>query len=240
MADKTHYEVKSPKITFRFLADYMAATEVSARTILRNCKYPPIARLVQHNEAKQIVSKFIRSVKSDTTELDEKAQELRDRLADSEFDRDLYDHNADYVSRYAKVHSELDLPKAEISSPGPHPAINLHGVKVTPEIHFRLQRVTKTNEIRTGGGMLRYAKGRLLNENVAEWQSAILLGYLTDTNSNENETPEGKLCVTVDAYSGKVHAAPGNAKHRYNQVVSACATIAEWWPNLKPPPGAVI
>ena len=52
MPDKTHREVKDPRITFRFLADYMAASSTSQRTILKGCNILPIARLVQHNEAK--------------------------------------------------------------------------------------------------------------------------------------------------------------------------------------------
>ncbi len=243
MPDKTHREVKDPKISLRFLADYMAAMAASStaqRSILRGCKYPPIARLIQHKEAKQIVSKFVRSGNTDTTELEEKAQELRKRLADSQFDRDLYDHNADYLSRFAKVHGQIGLPKADLHVPGPHGAIEINGVKVTPEIHFRLQRLTKTNETRLGAGMLRYQKGKPLSPQIASWQSALLLGYLIASNADTSQVPEGKLCVTLDAYSGTVHPAPSNAKQRYNQAESACETISEWWPGIKPPPGAVI
>jgi hypothetical protein len=218
----------------------MAATSTSQRSILRSCKYPPIARLIQHNEAKQIVSKFMRSGNPDTTELNQKAQQLRDRLADTQFDRDLYDHNADYLSRYATVHQSVSFPKSEMQAPGLHSPTVINGVKVTPEIHFILQRATKTNEIRIGAGMLRYQKGRPLSADIGAWQSAILLGYLSLTNADDNQTPDGKLCVTIDAYSGTVHCAPGNAKHRFNQVESACKTIAEWWPGIKPPTGAVL
>ncbi len=228
------------KITFRFLADFMAATSTTQRSIVRSCKFPPIARLVQHKEAKLFIAKFIRSENPDTTELTEKAQELRNRLADNQFDRDLYDHNADYLDRYASVHAAVVLPKAEILSPGLHSTIMINGVKVSPELHFRFQRVTKSNEIKIGAGMLRYQKGKPLSPILAAWQSAILLGYLNLTNSDDNQTPEGKLCVTVDAYAGTVHQAPTNAKSRFSQTESSCETIAEWWPNIKPPPNAIL
>jgi hypothetical protein len=240
MIVKTHREVKEPKISFRFLADYMAASSTTQRSILRGCKFPPIARLVQHNEAKQTIAKFIRSENPDTTELTEKAQQLRNRLADDQFDRDLYDHNADYLDRYASVHGSLVLPKAEILAPGPHPVMLINGVKVSPEIHFRFLRVTKTNETKIGAGMLRYQKGKALSPLIAAWQSAILLGYLNASNSDDSQIPEGKLCITVDAYSAIVHPAPTDAKRKYSQAESACETIAEWWPGIKPPPNAVL
>ena len=56
MSDKqTHRLVKNPQISARHLADYMAATDIRKRSILVGCKYQTLARVVQHNEAKQIV-----------------------------------------------------------------------------------------------------------------------------------------------------------------------------------------
>lgn len=59
--DKTHREVKNPQISGRFLSDYMAASETRQRTIVRDCKYQPIGRVVQHNEAKASIGIFLRS-----------------------------------------------------------------------------------------------------------------------------------------------------------------------------------
>jgi hypothetical protein len=159
---KTHREVKHPQISIRYLADYMSASEQARRTIIRGCKYQPIARVVQHDEAKLAVSKFIRSGLTDIATLQSEAQRLRDRMADSEFDRDVLDHNIDYIERFAQVSSKLELPNAEILPAGKSGSVSLHGTKVTSEVHFRLRRTTKTNKIRVGAATLRYAKGRPL------------------------------------------------------------------------------
>lgn len=55
--------------------------------------------------------------------------------------------------------------------------------------------------------MLRYQKGKALSPQVGAWQSAILLGYLLLSNTDKSQIPEGKLCVTIDAYSAVVHMA---------------------------------
>src|SRR6202047_3935185 len=96
----------------------MAASDVRRRSIVRGCKYQPIARLVQHDEAKSTISKFLRDGDGDTATLTEKAQTLRNRMADSDFDRDLLDHNADYIDRFAKVFPDLTLPNVEFHPPG--------------------------------------------------------------------------------------------------------------------------
>src|ERR1700686_3588760 len=94
---KTHRMVNEPKISARHLADFMAASERTRRTILRGCKYQPIARLVQHDEAKATVSKFLREGDSNTATLTDKATGLPNSMGDREFDRDLLDHTATYI-----------------------------------------------------------------------------------------------------------------------------------------------
>jgi hypothetical protein len=161
-------------------------------------------------------------------------------MADSEFDRDVLDHNADYIDRFVKVHSELALPTAEILDPGKQISVSLDGTKVTADIQFRLRRVTRTNKVRAGAGILRYSKGRPLPSSVGEWQSAILFGLFGLVGGDEGSEPELRLCLTVDAYAGACHQAPSNAVSRFNNAEAECASIAERWPNIQPPPGAVL
>jgi hypothetical protein len=240
MPDKTHRQVKSAQISARFLADYMAGSEQARRTIARGCKYQSKARVIQHDEAKRTVGKFMREGLTHIGTLAAKSEELRNRLADGPFDRDLFDHNADYIDRFALVASKLTLPKADRIAPGPTPAVDLMGVKVTPEIQFRFVRTTSTNKVRIGGVMLRYAKGKPLSPTVAAWQSAFLFGYLKLTNLDESAEAEHKLCLTVDAYTGICYPAPTDAVSRFNNMKAACATIAERWPMIEPPPGAIL
>ncbi len=238
---KTHREVKNPQMSARHLADYMAASDRAARTIIRNCKYQPIARVVQHDEAKSTVAKFIRDGEGgNKAHLLEKAQALRQRLADNDFDRDLFDHNADYIERFESMSDQLILPDAEMLSPGKIAPIDMKGVKVTADIQFRLRRLTKTNKVRVGGGMLRYAKGKALSADIAGWQSAFLFGYLSTVPPEDGAESEQKLCLTVDAYSGIAFAAPTDSTSRFQNMKAACETIKEWWPNITPPPGAVL
>ena len=217
----------------------MAASHKVARSIVRNCKYQSTARVIQHNLAKAAVSRFIRSGGEDVAVLLDTANMLRNRMTDSDFERDLLDHNADYIEQVANVSAGLVLPDAEILAPGKFPAINLGGVKVTTEIFFRLRRLTKTNKIRVGIGTLRYAKGKALPAAVGVWQSAFLFGYLNVVNTEEEAEPEHKLCVTVDGYSGMVYPAPTDSIRRYQNMEAACEAIAERWPNIAPPPNAV-
>lgn len=236
---KTHRLVKNPAMTAKELADYMVASEVARRTIVRDCKFRPIARITQHNEAKLVVSKFIRGGGGDTKPLHEAAEDLRSRMADSDFDRDLFDHNADYIERFAHVQASVEFPEADRFPAGPSNPLVAHGVRINPDIQFRFRRVTRTNKVRVGAGVLRYAKGKATNVEAALWQAAFVYGYLGETSAYMAE-PEHKLCVTIDAHAGLAYPAPGDAVRRYANMRAACATIAERWPAIQAPPNAVL
>jgi hypothetical protein len=237
---KTHRLVNSPAVSARFLADYMAATDSVRRTIIRGCKYQATARVVQHTEAQGAVSHFLRTGSKHLDALKGRAQALRDRMADDEFERDVLDHNADFIDRFASHKHPLDLPEADLEPVGTVPVIDINGVALKAGLSFRLRRVTRTNEIRIGAACLRYAKGKALPPDTASWQAAIILGYLKASNTEAKAFPEGKLCIVIDAQRGTVYPAPGNAIQRYKYVESACATIAEQWANIPPPPNAVL
>lgn len=239
---KTHREVKKPQMSVRYLADYMAASETAKRTIVQKCKYQSTARVIQHDEAKLIVSKYIYTGGAEgTAALRNAASALRDRLASDEFERDLFDSNADYIDRFAGVCEGLVLPNAERQSPGRPIVLDLHGVSIKPQLQFRLRRLARGNKLRTGGGMLRYAKGKALSPETANWQSAFLLGCLQAVDSKEDGAePEHGLCLTIDAHSGIAYPAPTDAIRRFQNMKAACASIAERWPNIKPPLNAVL
>lgn len=238
---KTHREIKSPEITARYLADYMAASEQAARPIIQKCKYQAIVRVVQHTEAQTIISNFLQDMNPDKVKhLSDKAAHIRGRLADGDFEKDVNDHNADYIDRFAEIVDGLQLPKAERQVPPKFPFVLIEGTKFKFRPNLFLQRTTKTNKLRAGVVMLRYAKSKKLDPEIGSWQSAAAFGYLRQHFAEQEIDPELKLCLTIDAYSGKVYEAPTDSIYRFNEMTAACATIAERWPAIKPPKGAIL
>jgi aspartate 1-decarboxylase len=79
---KTHVERKSPQISLARLSDYMAASEQGKRSIAVSCKYQPIARLIQYNDAKAIISNYIRDENRKVEDLKEKLAVLKGKICD--------------------------------------------------------------------------------------------------------------------------------------------------------------
>jgi hypothetical protein len=237
---KTHQYVPCPRIGARYLADYMAASERAKRRIISDSKFRPIARVIQHSEAISTVSLCIHNRSYDLAWLHTKAAELRNRLADDDFERDMFDHNAAYIEQFAAVVPSSKFPRnAQMLPPGPSVSIDVFGVLVTLGLHLRLARTTKTNKAEEGAAAFRYAKGKPLSAEAAAYQSSFMLCYLRDISIEKTVIPNAKLCLTIDAYTGVCHPAPSNAHSRYQNMQAACQSISERWPNVEPPPGAI-
>lgn len=236
----THRLVKHPKVNGRYLADYMNASERAKRTIIRGCKFPPIAKLLQHHLAKGFITDFLQKGSTDPGPLSTEAERLRNMMADTNFDRDLFDVNADFLDAYAKVFDASKFPNAEIA-PFPEPLkVDLSGVSVNPDIRLAIQRTTTTNRLRTGLVTIRYAKAKPLSEETGKWQSSLLFGCRKMLDGEDDKAAEHKLCLTLDAVTGEFIEAPGDAVSRFANMEAACQSIAERWDSIEPPPNAEV
>lgn len=241
MSDKaTHKLVKTPKVNGRYLSDYMVASEIRQRSIIRDCKYRKIARVIQHDRAKIFVTNFLKAGSGDATELTDEGERLRNMMSDTDFERNTLDVNGDFLTAYGDVFAMDDFPKtAEIVDAPTDFKASLNGVEVNPDIRLGIQRVMRTNRLRTGLLTLRYAKGKPLDEEVGRYQSSVLFGIRKMIDDLDESAPEEKLCLTLDCASGKFIGAPTDATRRFQNVEAACASIAERWENIEPPEGAI-
>jgi hypothetical protein len=237
---KTHTEVKQPQISIPRLADYMAASEQAKRTIAQSCKYRAIARVVQHDEAKAAISSHMLDGSKGAAGLKERAATIRNKLADDDFEADLNDHNADYIEQFCEVMAAMKLPAAQLLPVGRFSPLMLSGVKVTFVAQLLLRRTTKTNKVKSGALMLRYAKGKALPAKVADFQSSAIFGYMQTLEAAQMAEAERELCITLDAYTGTCHEAPGKAVYLFKEMKAACETLAERWPAIKPPKSAIL
>jgi hypothetical protein len=237
---KTHVERKSPRISLARLADYMGASEQGKRSIAVSCKYQPIGRLIQYNDAKQILSNYIRSENRKIEDLKEKLQVLKAKICDTDFEKDVRDHNVDFVERFISLHDDYDFKDYSYLKSVKFPNYELNGmpVAVTPDV--LVTRTTRMNKEKIGALMLRYSKGRALDSKVALHQAAFLYEYFRQPEFHKHGESEKRLCVVLDTYAATPYEAPGNATYLFKEMAATCASLVERWPAIKPPKGAVL
>jgi hypothetical protein len=239
-AKKTHTQIKQPQISIPRLADYMAASEQAKRTIAQSCKYRAIARVVQHDEAKAAISSHMLGGTKDIAELKERAAFIRNKLSDDDFEADVNDHNADYIERFCEIATDIKLPIAELLPATRFAPLMLGGTRVTFVPQLLLRRKSKTNKIKIGALMLRYAKGKALPEKAAHFQSSAIFGYMKTVEQEQTAEAERELCITIDGYLGVCHEAPGKAIYLFKKMKAACEALAERWPAIPPPKNAIL
>lgn len=242
--EKTHDEVKKPQMDIRHLADYMAAQgrERARRTIVQKCRYRKRAQAYNHQEAKRALRAYFRTGGgADLTALTDQSQALREKLTDGPYERNLADYNADYLDAFVAAYQADKLPAADLLPPQQFADVIISGVRVKVDIFASFRRtVQRSNKVRVGALMLRYAKGEALPVAVGEWQSAILFGYLKKYGNLGAATAEEKLCATLCAVSGEIFCAPSGSTNKFLEAEAACASISEAWANIAPPAGAVL
>jgi hypothetical protein len=237
---KTHVERKSPQISLARLSDYMAASEQGKRSIAVSCKYQPIARLIQYNDAKAIISNYIRDENRKVEDLKEKLAVLKGKICDGDFAEEVNRHNCDCVDKFISLLEDFDFKDYEYSRPTKLPKIELNGMPVSLSADVFLSRMNRQNKKMIGAMMLRYSKGRPLNEEIGAFQSAFMYEYFRQPQFQEYGSSEKRLCITLDTQSAVAHEAPGNATYLYKEMAATCASLVERWPNIKAPKGAVL
>ncbi|MCJ2098627.1 hypothetical protein [Methylobacterium sp. E-046] len=241
MSDKaTHVRRSRCELRARELADYMAASAQRRRTVLRDAKYRPVARVLQHTEARATITTWLQEGEGDTSALRDRAEWFRSRMTTGDFEAYQNQHNADYVDAFAEACAELEIPPCEMRAATGKQTVDLNGTIIVHNPDLLLRRITKRNTIKTGALYLRYAKGKEMNADAAKFQSAFVFGFLSGLPPEAESGPEKKLCLTVCAYSGKATEAPTNSVYLYNEMKAACAAIADQWPNIEPPANAVL
>jgi hypothetical protein len=123
--------------------------------------------------------------------------------------------NADYIEQFSKVVGKIELPDAELSPGKTFPTLRINGVKITFAPDLMLRRLTRTNKLKRGALMLRYAKGKPLAAEIGAYQASAIFGLLGVHKEEEGLEPEKALCLTLDAFTGKAYSAPGNAASNF-------------------------
>jgi hypothetical protein len=236
---KTHIERKTPQISLARLADYMAASEQAKRSIATSCKYRPIARVIQYNEAKAIISNYIRNENRKIEDLKQKLEAMKARIFENDFDADVNEHNCDCISRFIANHDKFSFPYV-YARPAKSVKFLLNEMPVSVQFDVISSRVNMRNKLKLGSIMLRYAKGKNLSEDTGTHQSAFMCEFLRKHPSEEMGEAERDMCLTVDVRSGEAYRAPSNSTYLFKEMAATCSALVERWPAIKPPPGAVL
>ena len=104
------------------------------------------------------------------------------------------------------------------------------GVEISVRPEVTLHSKSKTTEL-VGGIKLHFSKNRTINEEQADYVSAMVHSYC-ETHLWKHGQPFGGHCMVIDLASGKVYPGVKAVKQRLKDVANACGQIAALWPGI--------
>ncbi|MFT6605580.1 MAG: hypothetical protein ACJA2X_000756 [Halocynthiibacter sp.] len=194
---------------------------------------------MQHKIAKKTLADHIEEGNPLPGDLPDRAEQIRNMLADTDFDQQVFDQNADYVQAFSDVSHKFDLSGFEMTGSEDRFDREFNGTLVKFRPNFLVSRTTKANTQKVGSGMFRYSKSGPVAEAVAQFQAAFMFGYFSNFPFIEEAKPEAELCFVLCANTGETHHTPNKPIYKFNEMKAVCSDIAEKWDNIGPPTNAV-
>ncbi len=236
----THRLQANPRIRAQDFAEYMAASDVAKRSLIRRCKFRPLAPMLQHREAKSSIARWMREGSGDLAALATEAARIRRKLADTAFEADTNEHNAAYIEAFMAVCESLEIPACQMTPPMGKMQFGIEGLTVGYSPDLLLTATNRQNVAKAGALFLLYQKGKAAVEEPSLYLNSLSFAYLSGSAIVEYAETDKKLCVSVCSHSGVVRCAPGNAATRFKNMQAAAETIVEQWDAIKPQPNWVV
>ncbi len=221
----TEYRAE-PRISMNKLAEWMTASEVRRRAIVRDQIKVKAFMAARYTEGRKAMVRHLTNPSSSPRALLETAIRLRESVpnyAEVDDRRKWAMESAWAIESFATFESRFRYPKY-ISAPGQKGEMTLAGLRVlvSPDVLF----IERGSERCRGAIKLHIGKTFPLNDDGLAYAASILYAYLKDVDYD----PRPGVCIAVDVLSRKHAVAPRNVKTRIRNLGAACQTIVSMWP----------
>jgi hypothetical protein len=219
----------TPRFSLNKLAEYMVATPRRRRRLIIDQIRPQTARVINYNDARHVIARFLCDPERSAKKLLEIASTLRDRAA-----QDPEEHGSQCMIASARAleafapFSERVRPNGVVVVAGPRQGadVYLSGVRivVAPDVSL-LERGT---ECRIGAIKLHFSRSAPLSHEALQYAATLVYKCLSDSG----DSPTKSRCFNVDIFSQGIEIVPRAVKDRIKNLEAACEEIAERWPSL--------
>ena len=230
MRDSSHaFSGKPPRATPRIsvskLGEYMGASPSRRRAIIRDQREPREVKILHCRQARTSVASFLFDPDHDPKILNRAIDAERRQTPATKWQKQ------EIASNIEALQCGLDLSLAAFSGaraerpPADRGAISLGGVKVV----VRPDLLLRDRDGRLVGAAKLYFVKRIPLSKESGAFVATALRRLMELAYHAEPRPE--LCLFVDVFAKKVHAAPHAFKKRMKDLHDACEEIAGRWAN---------
>ncbi len=225
---------QQPRISVLKLAEYMGASTLRRRQIVRDQYDPPDQIVPQYRRVRSAVAAFLTRGARDLGILETAHQRLGRQEGATEWAESDRVNSMMALEHFTRVAEQVRLGDGIFERGLRSDAFFLGPVKVSVVPSVILLQEGRGEPL--GCIKLALSKNRALDE--AEGRTAAtLLRYFVDTRGEGYEKAVPRLCQVVDVFSEQVFAAPQPFKRTTREAQAACDEIGLVWPGRDWRPG---
>lgn len=226
-----------PRLSANQIAEYLSATPLRRRAILREAKYPATVMVIRYEDAYDPVIGYM------TGSVDALANgilALR-RKADGEDISDFLRSNCglclDAIESFQSTIANLDTGKVVFRKPSQRETkLLIAGVNISVSVDMMTEEVDRGGKHRMGAAILVFSKSRKEKDMATRCKAVALLVYqLLRSNPKAADLCSPELCMAIDVFNAKIYRAGGGQARLWRTIETSCDEVNAIWPTVKPP-----
>ncbi len=221
----------SPQISLNLLGEFMVASFVRRRSILKHAKYPADFIGARYDPAQKAAARYLSDLARDPERLKGDIEaDLAAKASKSKWFADRQKLCEQAVSCILALEGALKLDGLDIVlGNNPTHRLEIGGVDVTvmPDL------IVQGKGPKFGALKFRYVKTKPITDKWAAYCATLLHQFVEERLSGPDGAVDRRRCNFVDVFAGRVHEAPTNFKELRKDVEAACWHIKELWPSVQ-------
>ncbi len=222
---------RGPRISANKLGEYMVASFVRKRGIIKDQKRPPTALSARYAGLASPVLEFL--TRRDTQPLHQAAATLSQQRGTTAWKESDRQSSIKALAALAGLAESLLDPQWTFVAPPTKPRkLLISGVEVSVQPHA-LVHGTKAGKPVLGAIRFHFIQDEesALEKRGSEHVASLLYRWCTELPA-PGRLPHPAFCVAVDVFSGTITTAPVRQTKRMENIEAACEEIALRWPTL--------
>lgn len=237
----------TPRVSANQLADYLSASPVRRKSIIRDAKFPKQMITALYKDARSTIARYLIDPSSGPDIITEAMVRLdgRENAPDAtDWTRSDCRQSREALDAFLRSFNALGIGRYRFIAPGGAlPPLVVAGVSVSISLDAIVEARTRGEIQRMGGLLLTLSKSGVDRESLVSMRAreeraataAVLCLAACEGMSASNSKADPRLCLSLDVFSQKLISAPAGYKTRRKNIELACEEIADRWGRIDPP-----
>ena len=218
---------KNPRISVTKLGEYMTASVLRRRAIVRDQKRPRPVIVARYNKARRVIVEHLAGP-ADKHRLIDTIEDLEGQQTRSKWHAQDQLLSVEALDAFLDVQLPFDTWQVQ-RCPGNPPKLDVGGVAVSVRPDLLVRGRDRDGAPWFGAVKVHISKGYALNETAAQYSATALHQWAEQHLATASTPVNPRGCLVIDVFAQSVWCAPAAHQRRRAHLAAACEEIALRW-----------